>query len=74
MNPKDANGKELNEGDCVETLVEIPISGTKLIIPKGTQLGRIRWWYEEERVEVNRVRVSGSEMDLLVKTEFLRKV
>lgn len=68
----DSKGTELIEGDDVELIKDVTIQGS--ILPKGTIFKNIYYYFNEGAVDVGRVVIGGTEVDLVVKTNLLVKI
>lgn len=66
---KDSNGKELQNGDSVTVIKDLPVKGTSTVIKRGTLIKNIRLTNNPEQIECNADKVKG----LVLKTAFLKK-
>lgn len=66
---KDSNGKELQNGDSVTVIKDLPVKGTSTVIKRGTLIKNIRLTNNPEQIECNADKVKG----LVLKTCFLKK-
>ena len=67
---KDSNGKELQNGDSVTVIKDLPVKGSSIVIKRGTLIKNIRLTNNPEQIECNADKVKG----LVLKTCFLKKV
>ena len=66
---RDSNGKELQNGDSVTVIKDLPVKGTSTVIKRGTLIKNIRLTNNPEQIECNADKVKG----LVLKTCFLKK-
>lgn len=66
---KDSNGKELQNGDSVTVIKDLPVKGSSIVIKRGTLIKNIRLTNNAEQIECNADKVKG----LVLKTCFLKK-
>lgn len=66
---RDSNGHELNNGDSVTVIKDLPVKGTSTVIKRGTMIKNIRLTVNPEQIECNTDKVKG----LVLKTCFLKK-
>lgn len=69
MTTRDANGNELNDGDNVTLIKDLPVKGANTTLKRGTLIKRIRLSSNEEEIECNADKVKG----LVLKTAFVKK-
>ncbi len=67
---KDSNGKQLQNGDSVTVIKDLPVKGSSIVIKRGTLIKNIRLTHNPEQIECNADKVKG----LVLKTMFLKKV
>ncbi len=66
---KDANGKELVDGDTVTLIKDLKIKGSSQVIKQGTKVSGIRLQEGDHNIAC---KINGSPMNL--KSEFVKKV
>ena len=67
---KDSNGATLAEGDSVQVIKDLKVTGTSVTLKRGTVIKNIHLTDDEENIECNAEKVKG----LVLKTCFLKKV
>lgn len=67
---KDSNGNQLQSGDSVQVIKDLPVKGTSEKIKRGTVMKNIRLGNDPDHVECNSGKIKG----LMLKTCFVKKV
>jgi len=66
--PRDSNGAELQTGDAVTVIKDLPVKGSSMVIKRGTKVKNIRLTEDPELVDC---KIEGS--SIVLKTCFLKK-
>lgn len=66
--PRDSNGVELQTGDSVTVIKDLPVKGSSMVVKRGTKVKNIRLTEDPELVDC---KVDGS--SIVLKTCFLKK-
>lgn len=69
MTTRDANGNELQDGDNVTLIKDLPVKGANVTLKRGTLIKKIRLSDNESEIECNADKVKG----LVLKTAFVKK-
>lgn len=66
--PRDSNGAELQTGDAVTVIKDLPVKGSSMVVKRGTKVKNIRLTEDPELVDC---KIDGS--SIVLKTCFLKK-